>query len=222
MFRKNLNNLTLASDVAGEFFPNISGDTWREDGSFIATLRATLAGRIEASESVQVVTMATTIPVGDIKDSIENTIESSIGFKIKSGIILLLSVGEEETIEALKTKITAGSFKFDEKATYFFRNHMSMAAFVSTDLKSTVIVVRGIDFAKYHLLQTITPRYLPWYFDKLPKDDPLLKIFKSLQESTSDEYEALMFEVAKKYDFRTAKIKVLLKPMNPDIFKTQS
>lgn len=52
MFSKEITGLTLTSSVASNLFQNIYGDNFREDVSFLATLRALLYSRVPKEESV--------------------------------------------------------------------------------------------------------------------------------------------------------------------------
>ena len=53
MFAKELDSLSLASDIADELFPNITGAMYGRDQTFIATLRALLHSRMIPEDRVR-------------------------------------------------------------------------------------------------------------------------------------------------------------------------
>ena len=52
MFSKEITGLTLTNEIASTVFPNIGGDKFRNDESFVATLRALLYSRVPKEESI--------------------------------------------------------------------------------------------------------------------------------------------------------------------------
>ena len=52
MFSRNINYLTLTSEIANELFPNIFGDCYSNDTSFVATLRALVAPRMSKDDTI--------------------------------------------------------------------------------------------------------------------------------------------------------------------------
>ena len=50
MFAKEIDSVSLATDIADELFPNITGSVYGRDVTFIATLRALLHQRVPAEK----------------------------------------------------------------------------------------------------------------------------------------------------------------------------
>ena len=54
MFKAVINSSPLVSDVANDYFQNITGDSFQSDVSFLATLRALVAPRMQEGDSIYV------------------------------------------------------------------------------------------------------------------------------------------------------------------------
>ena len=69
MFSKEISGLTLTNGIASTLFQNITGNKFRSDESFVATLRALLHSRVPKEESVTLQYSSTDYSAGQLSDS---------------------------------------------------------------------------------------------------------------------------------------------------------
>ena len=69
MFRPTINSTPLTSQTANTFFRNIGGDSFHNDVTFISTLRALVASRVNEGESVFVAFRNTSYSKSTIEDN---------------------------------------------------------------------------------------------------------------------------------------------------------
>ena len=78
MFRPTINSTPLTSQTAHTFFRNIGGESYHNDVTFISTLRALVASRINEGESVSVAFRNTSYSKNTIEDNPGNTVINAI------------------------------------------------------------------------------------------------------------------------------------------------
>ncbi|MEG1562331.1 MAG: hypothetical protein RR365_01140 [Bacteroides sp.] len=205
MFRTMLTPL-IASKYADEFFPKINGESWNGDSTFLATLRATIDEVDEDGVRVIAIDMRkeNIFVDGSFAKMLENTIQ------ISPGDLIVVSASDT-VVNKIKECNADGGYVMDEKVTYFFRNYMNVVTYINRERKCAVIFVVNLDMSKWHLLQTIMPRYLPWYYVGLTADSPKTAILKSLKSARYEEYEQLIISAASKYDIDKAKNKCIMR-----------
>lgn len=227
MFTKEITGLTLANNVADKMFPNLNAEKFRNDESFTATLRALLHSRVPAEESVSVYRTSSRYRNGDIKDkepteAVNLFLQDRLDVTNKdcTGVLVLHSFDntEEENNTSFElldkwaaqgTEITG--YEFCEDLTAFFgQKKIKLRFYINPTQKNTLIFMERVDIKKWHIIQSVISRYLPWYF----KDNPLTveeaSLVKSLIGRYAPDYEKHIAEFTAKFDFRTATIKLML------------
>ena len=99
-----------------------------------------------------------------------------------------------------------------KKVREWFRQSFPVCCFVNPEKKDVLIFVDRLDLRKLHCLGLAIPPVLAWYFPDASSLTPEEhRMIKSFQQTESDEFMAAIAVLAEKYDFRTARIKELLK-----------
>ena len=74
--------------------------------------------------------------------------------------------------------------------------------FINRDCKTTIIFAERIDYRRWHLLQALIPRFMPWFFEEKVTQEEF-ELIQSLTYKDSGKYEELIANFATKFDFRT-------------------
>ena len=222
MFKTTISNTLLTSDAAQAFFPNITGDRFQNDASFLATLRALLAPRIGEGDSITLRFVTTSYRTGDVSgknsSSVMTWINSYHSFADYTGMFVVHSFrgdadGNEASMKAVDQKFleTNPGYERLDKMTAFFAKSFPVACFVNAEKKNVVFFVDMMDIRKMHYLQTAILPAMPWYFDpKVGINEEEMNLVRALREKTADAYEEAIKVIASKYDFRSARVRQLL------------
>ena len=222
MFKQSISNTALTSNAANTFFPNINGESFGSDNTFLATLRALVAPRLPEGERVSVAFGFSDFPASVVGETPADRMVEMIcsSWYPGSGQIYIHNVGNRTqennlaSFELLKSKfceIYTGFHRL-EKVTDFYHKSFNVICFINPEHKSTVLFVESLDVRKLHYLQCAILAILPWYFnpaDGISEDE--LALINSLRERTPANYEACIEKIASRYDFESGRIKELLK-----------
>lgn len=224
MFKTPITSTPLTSDAANSYFENrIDGASWNRDISFLATLRALLDTRMQDGDSVRLYFHSSNYNASALTSNSKRGLMSVLdpGFDENSGMIYIhnFNSSSPEDNEAWM-KYTVENFEsyFEgwhrvEKVTTFFRKTFQVACFINPDAKNVAIYVSGMTMREMHYLQCGIFSFMPWYFSKDEGVTELeMDLIKSLREKGSSEnYEHCIAKIAERYDFKTARIRQLLK-----------
>ena len=221
MFRAIIESTPFTSDAANDFFKNIKGDNFGNDVSFLATLRALVAPRMQNDESItlrfstssysaeQIASVPATKAVQAICTYM-TSYDNSITLTYFSNNIQEDNFANMELIKSTFCSVYKGWHRL-EKITEFFRKTFYVLCFVKPDTKQVYLFTENLDIRKYHYLQCSIFAFLPWYFDPEKGVAPEeMELIKSLREKTQEKYQDCITNLAEKYDFRSAKIRKLL------------
>lgn len=222
MFRNivRVQDSPFSSDIADQYFSRITGNTFRNDCSFISTMRALLYQRMGEQDSIHVNWLSVRITKDEIDDmGPSDILNRAVCFDTADRdtlTIVNLNGNAEENkliIDAISgwfEKKAPGYVK-NEKVSAFFQKSFSLLCFGNTDIRSVVVFVDFMDIRKMHYIQMAILPMFPWYFDPskgIPEDE--MNLIKSLQDDSSDKYIASLNNLIKRYDLRSMKIKALL------------
>lgn len=222
MFKSIITNNQLVSETANDYFKNIYGDSYRSDISFISTLRALAAPRMNDGDSLSVVFNSSRYSESDIKSVSSTSAVKAIcsGFDERSGGRIFIhnfcnstQENNHACLELIKKQFCSvykGWHRL-EKVTEFYHKQFLVMCFINPEHKSVAIFIDNMDVRKMHYLQCSIFAFLPWYFD--PKEgvsELEMELINSLRDKTSTRYEDTIKKIAAQYDFRAAKIRKLL------------
>lgn len=223
MFSNVISQTALTTPFADSYFNKITGSDYMGDRTFVATLRALLAERLEEdSPGIRVTNTYTTITkerinsdgmqlalrkaIGNIDLSNNNTIFiTSIAPPGKDNVDAVFALINEEFATAF------GGWKRVEKVTAFFQKSFNVTCFINDDQRSVFIAVEQLDLRRYHYLQCAIFAFIPWYFDvKTGLTPEERKLIETLLQTDSSKYLECIATFAAKYDFRDASIRKML------------
>lgn len=224
MFSKSISGLEITSQAADYAFKNINGDSFGGDCSFLATLRILLH---EKAEGVNVDLRYGTnnyskdTALGSEPDALVRDIVSGYDIR-RPGLLLIRNLmSNEETCTAIFKAIDSDSARSNtlngfvelaDVSKFLANNKFRARFFVNEETKSTVIFAERIDFRRWHLLQSLIPRYMPWFFSGTPSVTPEeLDFIKTLTSKTADAYEEKICQLTKQFDLRTPMLRMKFK-----------
>ncbi len=199
----------LASDVADEFFPNISCDAYGEDVSWLATMRVLLPSRLPAGENAR---------LKFIEDAGAGTFMEAVDMRSRNTVtVISLDVARDKLEQTAKTIIKAGipGHEFHERIYHRFHDQERpeyYLLFIQDDIANSVVITDGMNCRKWHLLQTFVRTYFKNLFQTNPLTESEMALLQCYYKTDRnlDHYKALMAEFEKPYDIRSAIIKKAL------------
>ena len=223
MFRNSIQRSPFFGDVANECFPNIRGDVWRNDCSFISTMRALLAPRMKEGDSITLRFSSgafyedgfTGDPEHDMRGIIPAIPPDAWGDSL---IIHWSTISKEDSaacMERIRSSFVEAFTGYQQipKITTFFQRSFDVVGFSNTERRSTILFVGApMDMRKMHYLQMCMLPALPWFFDKskgVSEDE--MALITSLREQDHGKYIACLDKLAAGYDFRSVEIRQKLK-----------
>lgn len=221
MFRQVLSKTPLVDDVANDCFPNIKGNAYQGDVSFISTLRALVAPRMEDDDKIFLNFAGSSYTKDEIQGNGFRSLLENSGVELEylnEGDICVYTLNNNSEnnavfIQKVKDNLISSypGWKSIDKVEAFFRKTFSVVCYVNPDKKNVIIFADNLDIRKYHYLQCGILAFMPWYFDpEKGVSEQEMELIKSLREKTSDKYEKCIAEIAQKYNFREIRIKKLL------------
>lgn len=225
MFKSVINSTPLTSDAANSFFQNIVGDGFKDDFSFLATLRALVAPRMGSEDKIYLSFGGSSYSADDVRSApIRNVLNAICGSTDavrgwKDGTIRIhnfysnMQDDNYACLEAIKSSFAERyeGWHLIQKVTEFYRKNFYVICFINPEKKSVFVFVDNMDIRKMHYLQCSIFAFLPWYFDpEAGVSETEMELINSLREKTPDKYEECIARIASQYDFRTQKIRTLL------------
>lgn len=221
MFKAIINSTPLTSETANDFFQNINGSNFDGDISFIATLRALVAPRMQEGEDIFLDFSRSAYTATQIAQyPAEHMVRSISNFEgMGNGVIVIHSFcnrNQEDNFANLELMKSTFCSVYKEwvrldKITDFFRKTFYVLCFVNPINKQVAIYAENLDIRRLHYLQCSIFAFLPWYFNPENGVSPEeMELIQSLREKTAEKYENCIAKIAEKYDFRTAKVRKLL------------
>lgn len=225
MFSKEITGLTLTSRVASNLFQNINGDNFREDVSFLATLRALLYSRVPKEESVTLqyhTSNYRTSQIGEAspRDCVRAFLRGTYVIDGYSGNLTIHSFeGSDADNAACYNLLDEGmqqvlsGYKSATDLSTWIENEAKFKAkiYICEEKRNTIIFTDKLTMKKWHLLESLVTRYFPWYFSSAPLTEEELNLVKTLSKRYAPNYENAIEEFAKRFDFRAEIIRSKLK-----------
>ena len=210
--------IRLASDIANEFFPNIKGDTYRDDASWLATMRALLPSRLGADVAAQVRYFqkdskshkSRAARVEYYLDGVDTAAPNTVS------IINVQKTTEEmdKVVDAFKhLGIPEHQFAqaiYDRYAEQEPKGYVLM--YINDEIANTVIVTTNLSMHTWHALSAFMRHYFRKAFAEAPATDKEMALMRALastsrDDNSTDTYLQLIEEFAEPYDFRSATIR---------------
>ena len=221
MFKQKVCQTMMTSEAANNFFQHITGGSYNGDVSFVSTLRALVAPRMQEGERLDVVFNSTRYSAQEISSvPAKNAVKAIFNANIWDvGTIMVHNLANQSqednyaSLELLKSTFesTYPGWHRLEKVTDFFRKRFYVLCFIHPETKRVALFIDNLDLPKSHYLQCAVFAFLPWYFDpEKGVSEEEMALIKSLRDKSSLKYEECIAKIAEKYDFKTARIRQLL------------
>lgn len=221
MFTREITGLTLTSQVANDLFSNIKGDSFGNDVSFLATLRALLYKRVPEQESIFLRYIYSNYSAEDIsiaskKDCVRAFLRNTHILRGDPGQIVVHSFyGSGDANEAAMQTLDEGIKILGDGYTAlpdidkWMEQHGNTRSriFINNKLKNVIIFISDINIKRWHLIQSLIPRYIPWYFENAPLEEDEVVLLRSLTKRYAPDYEKLIQDFSKRFDFRSQNIR---------------
>ena len=215
MFSKELGNITLASDIADNLFHNITANSYGIDKSFAATLRALLRKRLPDGQSVRVSLVPLSYSQRNLSSvspdtcmaAFMNDIEN-VSIRETSRIRIVYPLNKDAGSQILGiVQATAGKhlarYAVQKDLQLFYIKMLDGLFYIDAECRDAIIFVDSLDIKKFHALQMMISKYLPWLFEDSPLSMEETALLKSLGSRSPIEYERLIEEFAQQLDMRS-------------------
>ena len=225
MFKKVITTTPFYDSDSNDFFNNKiwigrRHSLFTDDKTFISTLRALIYPRMKEADSLSFrgTTYESSFYGESASERDNKSVMQSLVFTPSTDEIQIKNfVCSQEDGElwigfAKKYFRKAyPSFTEVEKVSEFFKKSFPALCFVDTNNRSVMLFVANLTVAKLHYLQCGIFAFLPWYFDAQEGvSAEEMSLINSLREKDESVYKNVLSEMAKKYDFKTLRLKRLL------------
>lgn len=219
MFSKELGSLTLTSDVAERVFGRIKGDRYGNDVSFVATLRALLIPRTHIAE-IKLKYSRVDWRTRDLNNnSIYDIIRYGVSRHLAPNGFYITNVNSTEGQngnDSIFDRFDRDFINHDER----FKRMEDLEAFAAKRLRARfyidesnrriLILAENLNTRSWHFLQSMIPRYFPWFFEDKPLNDIEKQLLASCLSKYAVDYERLIEEIAQAFDMRKHQITSVL------------
>lgn len=235
MFNEYITDTPLTNPAADRFFSQrITGDSWDNDLSFLATLRALIYHRMNEGETVDLKFTSSTYDMNILEGPHQYKTLESATFGDALGILSeghrcgLIQVHEFKCrnaeanagfIHLVEENFLAAHADWVriEKITDFYRNIMkkenraNVLCYVNPSERKVLLLCDRLTLKTMHYLQCAVLAYMPWYFNQEDGVTELeMELTRSLSMTTSEKYIDCLQRIADEHDFQTEYIKSML------------
>ncbi len=221
MFKNSVSSTMLTSEAANTFFPNITGESYGSDCTFLATIRALVAPRLPEGESIHLSFGSSDFNAAVISETPAKRMVDAIcgNMYFGNGQVYIHSLRNRDEdsnvacIELLKSQFCEvyGDWQFLDKISLFYQKSFRVICFINPNVKSVALFVDNLNLQKLHYLQAATLALFPWYFDPQKGVSEIeLALVQSFRERNSENYLNCIAEISKQYDFESGRIRHML------------
>jgi len=224
VFKQAVHSTALTSNVANDFFRNITGEYFSGDVSFVSSMRALLHSRMKDDDNIHLSFHRSYCDHDLTEDEKKNIV------KVVTKDWFVPDNGNQFCICSVRCTDGEGSSVFDgidgsfvssfhdyeriENITSAYRKLFHVSCFVNKKIRTTVLFVENLSLRRYHYLQASILAAVPWYYDNkvCPPNDLELELIKSTSDTESEQkYVSCIEKIAEKFDFRSGRIRSMLK-----------
>lgn len=213
-------DLYFDSPVADQIFPNIRADAFREDTTFRVNMRVLLHNRLPEGSEISMVYVGSGYSVTDLesmgtpKGFLDRVMSETDADLIElHNLTSYASDAREKALEYFD-KLPEVNPDYKEAAAlrnWFSDKHMTARVYINKAKRKTLLVMCNMNLQAFHLVSSIMPTYLPWYFSEKPQtmEEVMLLVACGSGENPED-YRQRLAEFAQRFDFRSKAIDILL------------
>lgn len=216
MITRSIEEVKLSSAIADELLPSITGDGFRGDNSWLATMRALLPSRLPDGAKVQLRLLVKETPS---KKSRAARLEYYLDGVDTESPYTITVVDVKPTTEDMAKVVDAfrhlGIANHEFAAAVYERLHsgeypLSVLVYSDHDKANTVVFVERLNYTVWHVLQGLMRKGMfKRLFEEKPCTEQETRLLQALAGPGDgyDTYISLMEEFAAPYDFRSAAIR---------------
>lgn len=224
MFSKTIQVSPLVGGIADAFFEGIDGNSYAGDVSLLSTARALLHERMKkvGEHSLSIFArLEGRISVGFnqedfcrgyIGDTVANIPSQSLSFyNLKcdnNALKAALEALDDPEHGFVKT------FPYTEVADLreFVKARADIDArfYLNEDRRVTFVIIGNLNLSKFHFIQSLFPRFVPWFFKDAPVTEDEVRLLRSLTGRYGAEYERCIQAIANQLDFREAMVRKVI------------
>jgi hypothetical protein len=216
MFRERIDQTPFTSEDADFFFQNIcAGSMYAGDKSFLATARAMLAHRIPEGETVTIDYTSRNISEVDGFEDLAIARDVLDGVLDAEKRVTVLELTNAETLDrcmgAVRTSAEALGWEPVERVEALFRKSFPVTCYINRELRSSVLLIDRLSLRKWHSVQVVLFRCLPWFFpDENPINDAEKNLVRSLSKDNPSDYLGILRAMSAEFDFEKSRVRRLL------------
>lgn len=243
MFRAPITSTPFVGGYTDAFFPNITGDYYQGDVSFLSTLRALFAPKIQKDDSIRLRFAQSESfklsQIGDKKEYIKDYIDLGLD---KNELVIYNLRGDTEAnaqiIDALRDEFPKLHKDYREMKSVFdfYRDIFACVCFSSEKDHTVIYFVSRLNMRSMHYLQASIPVPFTWLMPEITTETfgedgwALIKSLSKLETKDengavvangADEYLEIIGRMASVYDFEKARIKHLLDGFEERVQKSE-
>ena len=204
MFENRISTTKLTGSLADCMFRRINGSSYDGDVSFLATVRALLMGRIPNDEefNMSIVSTGITSKTTETCQHEVNNLSAGKQLCVINMRYDIVSGDETAQLEKFNSITAPDGFREHADIREFFAQKMTCRAFINETAKNTCVLILNMNMRKYHLIQCILPRLLPWYFNRGRCSVQEMNLLRSLRDIYSTQYERCIEAICDTNTFR--------------------
>lgn len=216
MIQRSIGDVKLNSAIADELIPNITGDGYRGDNSWVATMRALLPSRIPEGTQVRLKVTQRETPSKKSRAARMEYYLNGVDTETPYTITILDVTKTTEELSKVADAFKHVGIPGHDLAENVYNRCLSfdppkyVMAYVNQETFNSVIVASPMNFQLWHTLQGFMRKVMfKGLFDAVPcteEENQLLWALGSKQ-SGYDDYIRLIDVFAQKYDFRSIEIR---------------
>jgi len=218
MFENTIRNTRLTGALADNMFRHINGSSYDGDVSFLSNLRALLMNRMPREESIDLHHAVRSLRT-------EGVNVASVG-RLSNALTVIncfsdIGCSKEEIELQFNSILVPDEYSENTDVRAFFAQKMMCRVFVCEELHSTIVLIADMDMKRYHLVQCIIPKLLPWYFDCKTLTANERALLHTLYGRAFQAYESALVRLTDNDDFRVMMMSATLNSMKRRSFENQ-
>lgn len=212
-------NTPVTGGIADSVFHRVTGDPFRGDVSFVATMRMLLHGVIKDDERFCFYPRRLPYSLRELQQE-----DISYWFyrngtspgDMEDGTFQFLyfdTMKPDEKDEFIKTVSGKFADSYDDwemlqSVTDLFYSNCGVVFFINREHKTICMFMDRISMKMYHFMQCAIPGMIPWYFERGKRLPPEKKnLIMAMKNADEAEYIRILQQFADQFDFRAEQIK---------------
>lgn len=212
MFESAVNTNIVTGEAGDQFFSNICVPAgWHaeyyRDYSFLTTLRLLLKNRVSNNDTFTFIEQN----VGTTKEGLISSLSPQI--KSSAPFLYIANACGNSGIKEMLLSETSDSWIELTDIETFLKKYVDLTIFSNKNGKSAIILINNAEtdyLGSYHLIQSLIPRYIPFYFKDASLTNDERDLLKSLTKSVSNGYDKCVNKLAQQYDLSSIEKKIII------------